>query len=144
MAKPKVPLDASMSPDIRAFLESLQQQADTSSSEIIPLTTQTEFISGIVAIPTAKDYRIIESIPYAATLTGFTGKTSSGSLTATLKINTTAVTTGALSVSSAQSTVTPTALNAMVASDALVITASSVSSALDFSFAVKYTRELDA
>lgn len=141
MAKPKVPTDKAMTPEVRSFLEDLQAQADAADAAAVS-STQTEYISGIIAAPAAKDYRIIEKIPYAVTITGFSGKTSSGTLTATLKINTTAVTTGALSVTSAQSSVTPTALNAMAADDALVITASAISSPLDFSFTVKYTRTL--
>lgn len=143
MAKPKVPRDAAMTPEIRSFLEDLQAQADTADAAAVS-ATQTEYISGIIAIPTDKSYRIVEKIPYAATLTGFSGKTASGTLTATLKINTTAVTDGALSVTGTQSSVTPSAANAMVADDALVITASASSSPLDFSFVVKYTRTLDA
>jgi len=103
---------------------------------------QTDFISGGIVNPANQDYRIIEKIPYGATLTEFTGKTSTGTLTATLKIGTTAVTNGALSVTSAQSTTVPSAANVMVAGNVLVITISAVSSPANFTFTVKYTYSL--
>ena len=131
MAKPKVPTDPKMSPEVRSFLEDLQFQADE---------LQTIQISGVIEAPSAKDFRIIEKIPYPAKIEEFSGKTASGTLTATLKINTTAVTTGELSVTSTQSSATPTALNTMAEDDALVITASAISSPADFSFTVKYRR----
>ena len=146
MPGPKVPTDPAMSPDVRAFLEDLRDQADTATSDFATKAglTQTDFISGFVGAAIAQDYRIIEYIPYGATITGFTGKTSSGTLTATLKIYTTAITTGALSVTSAQSSVTPTALNVMSAGDVLVLTASAISTPVNFSFTVKFTRTLAA
>lgn len=104
--------------------------------------TQTDFISGIIKSAANQDYRIVEKIPYGATLTAFTGKTASGTLTATLKINTTAVTTGAINVTSTQGSVSPSAANVLVAGDALVITVSAISSPVDFSFTVAFTRTL--
>lgn len=104
--------------------------------------TQTDFISGIIKSAANQDYRVIEKIPYGVTLTSFVGKTSSGTLTATLKINTTAVTNGALSVTSTQGAATPSALNVLVSTDTLVVTVSSISSPVDFSFVIVFTRVL--
>lgn len=105
-------------------------------------TAQTDFISGIIKAAANQDYRIVEKIPYGATLTAFTGKTASGTLTATLKINTTAVTTGAINVTSTQGSVSPSAANIMVSGDALVITISAISAPVDFSFTIAFTRTL--
>ena len=143
MAKPKVPTDPSMTPEVRSFLEDLQSQADTSTNGKAG-KTQTEYVSGIIANVTAKDYRIVESIPYAVTITGFTAKTASGTATAKLFIGTTSIVGGSLSVTSSASSTVPTSANSMAAGDVLIVTPSSVSSALDMSFAVKYTRTLDA
>lgn len=138
----KVPTDPNMTPEIRRFLESLNSQLDTAESNAAGLT-QDDFISGGIKVPANQDYRIIEKAPFGMTLSEFTGKTSAGTLTATLKINTTAVTGGALSVTGTQSSGTLTAANAVTANDVVVITVSAVSSATDFSWVVKYSRTLD-
>lgn len=103
---------------------------------------QTEYLTGLIKTGANQDYRIIEAIPYAATITKIYGKTASGTITLTFKINTTAITTGVVSATSTQSNVTPSAAKVMAANDALVITASSNSSAVDISFTVQYTRAL--
>lgn len=146
MATSKVPITLDGGQEHRRFLDTLALSLDGLTTTTIGAagTTQTEFISGVITIPANKDYRIVEKIPYAATLTGFTAKTSTGTITATLKINSTAVTTGAISVTSSQASVTPSALNTMVATDALVLTLSSNSSAADVSFTVTWTRVLNS
>lgn len=137
----KVPADPSISPEMRRFLDGVARQTITSMGGAV--TTQTDFISGHIRTPLAQDYRIIERAPYGMTFSNFTAKTSAGTITATLKINSTAVTGGAISVTSTAASSTPSALNVAVEGDALVLTLSSVSSALDLSFTVEFTRELD-
>jgi hypothetical protein len=105
--------------------------------------TQTDFISGIIKTPAAQDYNIVEELPYGATLIGFHAKTLSGTVTAALKINSTAVTDGSINVTSSQGNTTPSALNVAAPGDTLVLTCSSVSSAVDLSFTIKFTRTLD-
>lgn len=105
-------------------------------------TSQTDFISGTIKTPANQDYRIIERIPWGATLTAFAAKTASGTLTAALKINTTAVTNGSINVTSTQATSSPSAANVLSANDVLVLTVSSISSPVDLSFAVAFTRTL--
>jgi len=146
MAVSKVPTDPNMTREVRTFLDDVSRQVDGITTATISAAglTQTDFLSGGIKTPLAQDYRVVEKMPFAATLTGFTAKTSSGTLTATLKINTTAVTSGAINVTSTQGSVTPTAANVMAADDALVITLSSVSSAVDLSFTVKYTKTLES
>jgi hypothetical protein len=106
--------------------------------------TQTDFISGIIKTGANSDFRIVEKLPFAATITEITAKSSSGTITLTWKINTTAITTGVNSVTSTQSSVTPSAANVAAANDALVATGSSNSSAVDISFTVKFTKTLVA
>lgn len=142
----RVPSDPNMTPEVRRFLDDLQRSskrdADTLTAEKAGLA-QTEYISGAIKGAANQDYRIIEKIPYGMTFTGFAAKLASGTLTATLKINSTAITTGAINVTSTQQSVTPTAANVAVADDALVMTISSISSPVDLSFTVKYTRTLE-
>lgn len=102
----------------------------------------TDFLSGIVATPTNQDYRIVERIPVGATLTNLAGKTSTGSLTVTLKVNATAVTGGALNVTSSQGTTALTAANTMTTGDAMVLTISASTAPANFSFTIVFTRAL--
>lgn len=105
-------------------------------------TSQAEFVSGIVVNPANQDYRIVERLPYAATVDRFTVKTSTGTLTATLKINGTTVGNCAMGATSTQATTTAVAPNTAVAADVLVITISAVSAPANFSFTVDYTRPM--
>jgi hypothetical protein len=144
MAGSKVPTDPNMTPEVRRFLDSISRNFDglTPGSIGAAGLTQSDFISGAIKGAANQDYRIIEKIPYGMTFTGFTAKLASGTLTATLKINSTAITTGAINVTSSQASVTPTAANVAVADDALVMTISSISSPVDLSFTINYTRTL--
>lgn len=137
----KVPDDPNMLPEVRRFLDDAQRSVNRLSADKAGLS-QTDFISGVIRTPLAQDYRIVELVPYGMTLTNFTAKTSAGTVTATLKINSTAVTTGAINVTSTQASVTPSAANVAAENDALVLTLSSVSSALDLSFTIEFTRQL--
>ena len=119
-------------------IAALQADVTTLQSDVAAL--EQDFISGIIASPTNKDYRIIEKLPFGVTLTAFTAKTLSGTITATLKINTTAVTNGAINVTSSQASTTPSAANVASAGDVIVITGSSNSSAVDLSFTLVFTR----
>ena len=110
---------------------------------IVATRPQTDFISGGIASATAKDYRVIEYMPYSAVLTRFTTKTTSGTLLATLKVGTVAVTNGVATVTSAQSSVIPSGANTVAAASALVITMSSIVAPVDLSFTVVFTRTLD-
>jgi hypothetical protein len=140
----KVPRDPNMSLEVRRFLDDQVRQLDglTTSDIGAAGTSQVDFISGIIKTPANQDYRIVEKLPYGATITELTAKTSSGTITATFKIDATAITTGAISVTSTQASVTPTALNVAAAASALVMTLSSNSSAANLSFTVKFTRTL--
>jgi hypothetical protein len=105
-------------------------------------TAQTDFISGIIKSGGNQDFRIIERFPYAATITKLYAKTASGTITLTPKLNSTAITSGAINVTSSQGSSTPSAANVASAGDALVFTMSSNSSAVDISFVVELSRTL--
>lgn len=105
-------------------------------------TTQVDFISGGIKAPLNQAYNIIESVPFAITLTSFVGKLSSGTMTAYLSINAATVTGATIGASSSQTTVTPSALNTAAIGSTLVLNVSSVTSPIDFSFMVKFNRTL--
>jgi hypothetical protein len=104
------------------------------------LTTFTDFISGLITAPTNQDYRIVEKLPFAITVTSFSAKTSTGTVTAALSINAAAITGGSLNASSTQTTVTPSALNTAAIGSALVLTGSATTGPANLSFTVVYTR----
>lgn len=140
----KVPDDPKMTDEVKGFLDDISRGLDGMTPEKIGAAgvNQADFISGAIRGAVNQDYRIIEKIPYGMTVTGFAAKLASGTLTATLKINSTAITTGAINVTSAQASVTPTAADVAVAGDALVMTVSAISSPVDLSFTINYTRTL--
>lgn len=146
MAQSRVPNDPNMTKEVRGFLDSLNRQVEAITPAEIGAAglTQVEHYSAVIALPTNKDYRIVEKLPYGFTVTSLTAKTASGTCTATLKINSTAVTGGAVSVTSSQSSSTATANNVAAAADALVLTISANASATDLSFTVAGTRTLDS
>ena len=122
-------------------------------SEVTPATarsnlaaaakTQTEFVTGGIWGTTGNNtYPIIQNIPFGATITQFTALVLSGTVTATLNINSTPVTTGAINLNKGSQTVTPSAANVMVATDTLKIVTSSSSSGNTLLWLVAYTRAL--
>lgn len=144
MVASKVPLDENMSKEVRTFLDDLHRNVTTTTPASIGAagTTQTDWISGLIKGPLNQDYRLVEKLPEGITITGFTAKTASGTVTVTLKINSTAVTTGAIAATSSQQSVTPTAANVAAANDAVVLTCSAVASPVDLSFTIKFTHTL--
>lgn len=106
-------------------------------------TSQTgEQISGFIASPSNKDYRIALDMKHGGTITEVTTRSASGTCTATWKINTTALGGTANSVSSSEQTQTHSSSNVFAAGDDIVLTVSSNSSCADMSFTIKYTRAL--
>lgn len=106
------------------------------------LSTVTDFISGIIRSPTNQDYRIVEKLPIAITVTEFSAKTASGSITATLKVGAAGITNGVLGVTSSQTSSIPSGANTAASGAALVITGSGASAPADMSFTVKFTRSI--
>lgn len=144
MAGSSVPNDPNMTKEVRTFLDGMKRDLGAITTTQIGAagTTQIEYLSGFIALPTNKDYRISERLPYDVTLTGITTKTASGTCTVTTKINTTAATGGAVSTTSTSTTSVITAANAGVEGDALVLTISANASAVDLSFTLEMTRVL--
>jgi hypothetical protein len=131
--------------DLTAAGKALLDDADAAAQRATlsaATTSQTDFISGIIASPANQDYRIVEKLPFAITITEIATKSASGTCTVTGKINTTALGGTANSVTSTQSSQTHASSNAASASDAIVLTVSSNSSCVDLSFTVKFTRTL--
>lgn len=116
--------------------------AATIRTNIVAATrAQTDFISGLIKNPVNQDYRIVERMPYGATLTRLSASLASGTATITLKINTTAVGQGSFAVVPGASTGLIAPLT-MVATDALVITVTLATAPVDLSFAVEFIRTL--
>lgn len=88
------------------------------------------------------DYRIIINCSFGGTITEITTRSVSGTGTLTGKINTTALGGTANSVSSSEQSQSHASSNTFAAGDDIVITMSSVSSLLDMSVKIKYTRTL--
>jgi hypothetical protein len=101
---------------------------------------QTEYLSGVLAAPANETLRIVEYIPYGATITQFVAKTQSGTITASLKINGTTVTGSSISVTSTQQIVAPSGLNTMVAGQVLELVLASAAGPVNMSFAIHFTR----
>jgi len=106
-------------------------------------TTQTgEQISGFIASPADKSYKIVVKMAHGGTITETTTISVSGTCTATFKINTTALGGTANSVSSSEQSQTHSGTNTFVAGDDIVLTVSSNAACADMSFTIKYTRTL--
>ena len=105
-------------------------------------STQTDFISGGIQVPLNQSYNIIEYSVFTTTFTNFIGKLSTGTMTAILKIGATAITGGTLNLGTAQISATLSALNTAAIGSTLMLTVSSVTSAANFSFVVRFTKAL--
>jgi len=104
--------------------------------------TQTFEWSGNIKTPVNQDFRLVERVPFAGTVTRGTVKLASGTCTATFKINTTGIGSLALSATSSVVTATSGSSNTFVATDLIQVTISSVASPIDLSWTLEYTRVL--
>jgi hypothetical protein len=105
-------------------------------------SSQVDFISGVIPSLANQDYRLVVNIPYACTINETTTICTSGTATATFKINTTALGGAANSVSTSEQTQTHSSSNSVAVGSDIVLTISSNSSALFLSFTIKITRTL--
>lgn len=105
-------------------------------------SSQVDFIAGLIPSLTNQDYRLVINIPYACTINETTTRCTSGTATATFKINTTALGGTANSVSSSEQSQTHSSANAVAAGDDIVLTISANAACLNLSFTVKFTRTL--
>lgn len=104
--------------------------------------TITEQASSVIEYPDDKDYVIGLAMKFAGTVVEITAKSTSGTCTLTPKINGTAVTGGAVSVSSTEATSTATAANTFVVGDDLSLTISSNSACENLAYSIKMTRAI--
>jgi len=105
-------------------------------------SSQTDFISGVIPSLANQEYRLVVNIPYGCTINETTTICTSGTATATFKINTTALGGTANSVSVTEQTQTHSSANTVAVGDDIVLTISSNSAALFLSFTIKITRTL--
>lgn len=106
--------------------------------------SQTSFSPWFIEFPDAKDYRVIINSPIAFTINSVTTRSSTGTCTLTVKINTTALGGTANSVSTTESTQSHTSANAVAVGDDVVFTVSSVSSCENVSILLNCTLTLAA
>jgi hypothetical protein len=104
--------------------------------------SQTDQISGFIASPANKLYRIAIKMAFAGTITETTTRSASGTCTATFSINGSNLGGAANSVSSTEQSVSRTTSNTFAAGDDVELTVSSNSSCVDMSFTIAYTRTL--
>lgn len=105
-------------------------------------TSQTCGISFSIPTVANGDYTIALKVPHGGTITETASKCTSGTATATFKINTTALGGTANAVSSTEQAQAQASANVFVADDDLVVTMSANSSCLGAVFTIKYTRTL--
>jgi hypothetical protein len=119
-------------------------QAIAAATAALPVgvsTSQLDFLSGGVSAPANQDYRIVEFVPFAMTLTNFAAKLSTGLLTAYLSINAATVTGSTLNLGTTQITTAPSGLNTAALGSTIILTISSVAnSAANLSFTVQFNR----
>lgn len=126
-------LDHTTATDVQGAIEDLDAAISAAAGG-------TDFIAGIIASPSDKDYRLALNLPYALTIVKTTTRSASGTCTATFKINTTAVGGTANSVSSSEQAQTHASSNSASVGDDIVMTVSSNSSCADLSFLIEFTR----
>lgn len=107
-------------------------------------TTQTlEGAGGLIGGALANgDYMVFLKMPHGGTITETTTRCTSGTATATFKINTTPLGGTANAVSTSEQSQAQASSNVFAAGDDIVITISSNSSCTNMSFMIKYTRTL--
>lgn len=104
-------------------------------------TGQVDFISGLIELPEERDYLLVIKSPIALTITETTTKSTTGTCTATFKINSTALGGTANSVSTSEQSQAHSTSNAVAVADDIVLTVSSNSASENLSFTIKYTRD---
>lgn len=117
---------------------------DSSEPGSVPGHTHTiiDQINGVIATPVDRDYLILLNVPVAMTIRKVTTKSTSGTCTATWKVNTTALGGTANSVSTSENAQTHTSANVLSVGDDLNLTVSANASCVDLSFCVEFSRTI--
>lgn len=116
--------------------------ATTKGGAGIAIVTQLETGQWLIPFLDDGDYRVVINIPYGLTITSCTSRCTTGTATATFKINTTALGGTANAVSTSEQTQSHSSANVMVAGDDLVITVSSSATCENASLSFSATRTL--
>lgn len=128
----------------KRWAERLVKQGSGSEDGLagLPAKFQTEFGSWVIEYPDNKDYRLVINVPYGFTISTVTTRSTTGTCTATVKINSTALGGSTNSVSTSEQTRTHTSANVMEVGDDLVLTISSNSSCENLTITIAGTRIL--
>jgi hypothetical protein len=111
---------------------------ETAETNIATLATASH--CALIEAADDKDYIIWLRTPFAGSITRTTVKSSTGTCTLTVKVNTTAVGGSAHSVSSTEESIARSTTNTFAAGDDFRITIASNSAAEDVSVSIDYTR----
>ena len=122
---------------------SARAAAISALSSVYAVKAQTDFISGFMSYVVAGDYKLVVKAPIAMAIINTITICTTGTCTATFKINTTALGGTANSVSTTEDDQAHTTSNAVAAGDDIVMTLSSVSSCENLTFTIVYTKALD-
>jgi hypothetical protein len=105
-------------------------------------STFIETIAGLIESPSDTTYKLVVKMPYGGTINETTTVSTSGTCTATFKVNTTALGGTANSVSSSEQSQTHSSSNTFVAGDEIQLTVSANSTCANMSFSIKITRTI--
>lgn len=109
-----------------------------------PVKTQTQGAGSTIAGALADgDYIVAIRMPFGGIITETTTKCSTGTATATFKVNTTALGGTANSVSTSEQSQSHSTSNTFSSGDDIIITISSNAACEDMTYMIKYTRDLD-
>jgi hypothetical protein len=120
--------DNKPSTETHRFFKSLVSELN-SQNAAKAAKTQTWEQSWLIEFADNKDYRVVVNSALARTITSVTTRSSAGTCTLTVKINTTALGGTANSVSTSESTQAHTSANEVAAGDDIVLTVSANSGA---------------
>ena len=135
-----------------ATVTTILDQDDMSSNSATALATQQSIKayvdahtspqswSGILLLPSNQTYKLVIKCPFAGVISSVTTMCTSGTATATFKINTTALGGTANSISTSEQSRTHSSANAFSVGDDIQVTISANSSCINASFSVVYTR----
>lgn len=116
----------------------------TALNQKASITQTLEGAGGLISGNLAnQDYLVFLKMPHAGTITETVTISTSGTATATFKINTVSLGGTANSVSTTEQSQPHTLQNSFLAGDDIVITISSNAAAQNMSFMIKYTRDLE-
>ena len=104
--------------------------------------TFVDAMAWLIPAPADGDYRVVVKVPFGGTITEVVTRSTSGTCTLTVKVNTTALGGTANSVSTSEQAQAHASTNTFATDDDIVLTVSSNSSCLKMSVTIKYTRAL--